>query len=139
MELGVADPREEEWRDDLAQRVLLRQGDFFFVPPGYIYRLENHSAVSGMLLTCYTHSLAHNCLLVMYLLLFLHNYRVSIIRPSPACCTGLSSSLWRTPTTTATAPPWQRPRGQALLPAVAVRGVCLWGAAREKAVMAQDW
>ena len=45
VELGVADPREEEWRDDLAQRVLLRQGDFFFVPPGNIYRLENHSAV----------------------------------------------------------------------------------------------
>ena len=43
----MADPREEEWRDDLAQRVLLRQGDFFFVPPGNIYRLENHSAVRG--------------------------------------------------------------------------------------------
>ena len=40
---GLADPQEEEWRDEIAQRVLLRQGDFFFVPPGNIYRLENHS------------------------------------------------------------------------------------------------
>ena len=67
VELGVADPREEEWRDDLAQRVLLRQGDFFFVPPGNIYRLENHSAVrSGVSLD---HSLiAHTLYIVLFIL-----------------------------------------------------------------------
>jgi len=31
VELGMADPREEEWRDDIAQRVLLKTGDFFYV------------------------------------------------------------------------------------------------------------
>jgi hypothetical protein len=31
VELGIADPREEEWRDDIAQRVLLKTGDFFYV------------------------------------------------------------------------------------------------------------
>ena len=46
----MADPKEEEWRDDLAQRVLLRQGDQFFLPPGNIYRLENHSAVKSCML-----------------------------------------------------------------------------------------
>ena len=51
LELGLADPKEEEWRDNLAQRVLLRQGDHFFVPPGNIYRLENHSAVSSCMLS----------------------------------------------------------------------------------------
>jgi hypothetical protein len=44
VEMGLADPREEEWQDDIAQRTLLRKGDSFFVPPGNIYRLENHSS-----------------------------------------------------------------------------------------------
>ena len=38
VELGIADPQEEEWKDDIAQRILLRKGDSFFVPPGNIYR-----------------------------------------------------------------------------------------------------
>jgi len=43
LELGIADPRETDWTDSLAQRVLLGPGDSFFIPPGNIYRLENHS------------------------------------------------------------------------------------------------
>mmetsp|Transcript_18619 Transcript_18619/g.17945 ORF Transcript_18619/g.17945 Transcript_18619/m.17945 type:complete len:798 (+) Transcript_18619:113-2506(+) len=46
VELGIADPREEEWKDNIAQRILLRKGDSFFVPPGNIYRLENHSTTT---------------------------------------------------------------------------------------------
>jgi len=44
IELGISDPAEAEWRDATAQRQLLKKGDSFFVPPGNIYRLENHSA-----------------------------------------------------------------------------------------------
>ncbi len=44
LELGIADPAEPEWNDETAQRLLLKKGDTFFVPPGNIYRLENHSA-----------------------------------------------------------------------------------------------
>jgi len=44
IELGISDPAEMEWRDDTAQRQLLKKGDSFYVPPGNIYRLENHSA-----------------------------------------------------------------------------------------------
>ncbi len=43
LELGIADPKEPEWHDETAQRQLLNKGDTFFVPPGNIYRLENHS------------------------------------------------------------------------------------------------
>ena len=46
VELGIADPKEEVWRDDIAQRVIMNTGDSFFVPPGNIYRLENHSSTS---------------------------------------------------------------------------------------------
>ena len=42
LELGIADPAEPEWHDETAQRQLLKKGDFY-VPPGNIYRLENHS------------------------------------------------------------------------------------------------
>ena len=38
VELGIADPREDEWRDDVAQRSLLVKGDSFVIPPGNIYR-----------------------------------------------------------------------------------------------------
>ncbi len=44
LEFGMADPAEPEWKDETAQRHLLRKGDTFFVPPGNIYRLENHSS-----------------------------------------------------------------------------------------------
>ena len=44
VELGIADPSEPEWRDPVAQRQLLKKGDSFYVPPGNIYRLENHSS-----------------------------------------------------------------------------------------------
>lgn len=43
LELGIADPAEPEWHDETAQRQLLKKGDSFYVPPGNIYRLENHS------------------------------------------------------------------------------------------------
>merc|ERR1719487_1753383 len=43
LELGLADPAAEEWVDETATRSLLCSGDFFHVPPGNIYRLENHS------------------------------------------------------------------------------------------------
>jgi len=43
VELGVADPAADKWNDANAQRVQLKRGDSFFVPPGNIYRLENHS------------------------------------------------------------------------------------------------
>ena len=43
LEVGIADPSDEEWNDDIAQRLCLKKGDSFFIPPGNIYRLENHS------------------------------------------------------------------------------------------------
>jgi len=43
LEVDYADPKEDTWRDELAQRTLLSKGDSFFIPPGNIYRLENHS------------------------------------------------------------------------------------------------
>ena len=43
LEVGIADPSDEEWNDSIAQRLCLRKGDSFFIPPGNIYRLENHS------------------------------------------------------------------------------------------------
>lgn len=39
----MSDPVKEEWDDSIAQRVVLSEGDSFHVPPGNIYRLENHS------------------------------------------------------------------------------------------------
>lgn len=47
LEFGLADPIKEEWDDALAQRVLLSEGDAFHIPPGNIYRLENHSKDVG--------------------------------------------------------------------------------------------
>ena len=47
LELGLANPSQEEWMDRTAQRVLLKKGDCFYVPPGNIYRLENHSSVKS--------------------------------------------------------------------------------------------
>lgn len=43
VEFGLADPLQDFWDDRTAQRVLLGPGDSFYVPPGNIYRLENHS------------------------------------------------------------------------------------------------
>jgi len=51
VELGIADPSKGEWDDDAAQRQLLKKGDSFYVPPGNIYRLENHSEYK----TCMIH------------------------------------------------------------------------------------
>ena len=42
VELGLSDPTLDEWDDGKAQRILLKKGDCFFVPPANIYRLENH-------------------------------------------------------------------------------------------------
>jgi hypothetical protein len=38
LEFGLADPETDEWKDQTAQRTLLNSGDFFYVPPGNIYR-----------------------------------------------------------------------------------------------------
>lgn len=38
VEFGLADPENEQWLDESAQRILLSKGDFFFVPPGNVYR-----------------------------------------------------------------------------------------------------
>lgn len=43
LEFGLSDPAFEDWDDRKAQRVILSPGDSFYVPPGNIYRLENHS------------------------------------------------------------------------------------------------
>jgi centromere protein C len=43
LEVDYADPKEDTWQDELAQRTLLSKGDSFYIPPGNIYRLENHS------------------------------------------------------------------------------------------------
>lgn len=43
LELGIARPDVFEFVHRTAQRVLLREGDTFFLPPGNVYRLENHS------------------------------------------------------------------------------------------------
>jgi hypothetical protein len=47
LEFGLADPKQDYWEDSTAQRVLLSAGDSFYVPPGNIYRLENHSKVKA--------------------------------------------------------------------------------------------
>jgi hypothetical protein len=43
IEFGLASPDTDAWEDRTAQRLLLSAGDSFYVPPGNIYRLENHS------------------------------------------------------------------------------------------------
>jgi hypothetical protein len=50
VELGIAHPQLDEWEDSTAQRLLLKKGDSFYVPPGNIYRLENHSKVKSCFL-----------------------------------------------------------------------------------------
>jgi mannose-6-phosphate isomerase-like protein (cupin superfamily) len=50
VEMGIADPKLEEWEDAKAQRVLLKKGDSFYVPPGNIYRLENFSKVKSCMI-----------------------------------------------------------------------------------------
>lgn len=50
LELGIADPSEEQWNELTAQRQLLKKGDTFYVPPGNIYRLENHSRVQSCMI-----------------------------------------------------------------------------------------
>ncbi len=47
LEFGLADPSNDVWSESSAQRVLLGPGDSFYVPPGNIYRLENHSRNSS--------------------------------------------------------------------------------------------
>lgn len=45
LELAVADPtgQDGEFDPDTAQRYLLSKGDMFQIPPGNVYRIENHS------------------------------------------------------------------------------------------------
>ena len=45
LELAVADPtgQDGEFDHDTAQRYLLSKGDMFQIPPGNVYRIENHS------------------------------------------------------------------------------------------------
>lgn len=47
LEMGLAHPELPEYDERTAQRTLLRRGDFFCVPPGNIYRLENHSTAKA--------------------------------------------------------------------------------------------
>lgn len=47
LEFALADPSDDVWVDETAQRMLLGPGDSFYVPPGNIYRLENHSKVKA--------------------------------------------------------------------------------------------
>lgn len=50
LEVGLASPDQDEWVDRSAQRLLLNKGDCFYVPPGNIYRLENHSSAKSSML-----------------------------------------------------------------------------------------
>ena len=50
LEFGIAHPQEDAWDHKTARRVLLRRGDSFYVPPGNIYRLENHSSAKSAVL-----------------------------------------------------------------------------------------
>lgn len=50
LELGLAHPDLDAWEDSTAQRMLLKKGDQFYVPPGNIYRLENHSTAKSAML-----------------------------------------------------------------------------------------
>jgi len=43
LEVAVADPQEEDFVPETAQRFMLSPGDFFYVPPNNSYRVENHS------------------------------------------------------------------------------------------------
>lgn len=43
LEVSLADPEDNEYDSDTAQRFLLSPGDFFHVPPNNVYRIENHS------------------------------------------------------------------------------------------------
>lgn len=50
LELGIAHPQLDVWETATAQRMLLKKGDSFFIPPGNIYRLENHSKAKSCML-----------------------------------------------------------------------------------------
>jgi len=43
LECSVANPEENEYDPETAQRFLLSKGDVFHVPPNNVYRIENHS------------------------------------------------------------------------------------------------
>lgn len=47
LEFALADPKDEDWNEKLAQRLLLKTRDSFYVPPGNVYRLENHSSTKS--------------------------------------------------------------------------------------------
>jgi len=38
LEFALADPKDEDWNEKLAQRLLLKNRDSFYVPPGNVYR-----------------------------------------------------------------------------------------------------
>jgi len=50
VEMALAHPSEEEFCATTAQRFLLSAGDYFYVPPNNIYRVENHSRTTEALL-----------------------------------------------------------------------------------------
>jgi hypothetical protein len=51
VELAIAHPNTENcWVENTVQRVMLRRGDTFCIPPGNVYRLENHSSEVSALL-----------------------------------------------------------------------------------------
>lgn len=43
LEVAYGDPEEDEFQIETAQRILLNPGDFFYIPPSNVYRIENHS------------------------------------------------------------------------------------------------
>ncbi len=52
IEFSLANPEENEYLPATAQRFLLSKGDFFHVPPGNVYRLENHSRTTECKVFC---------------------------------------------------------------------------------------
>jgi centromere protein C len=52
LEFALADPEDDDgkFQNENAQRFLLSKGDAFYVPPGNVYRLENHSESERCLL-----------------------------------------------------------------------------------------
>lgn len=50
LEFGLADPEDDEWKDRSAQRILLNSGDFFYVPPGNMYRYSSFSDILSVII-----------------------------------------------------------------------------------------
>jgi hypothetical protein len=51
LEFALANPEDGMFQNENAQRFLLSKGDAFYVPPGNMYRLENHSTSEACILS----------------------------------------------------------------------------------------